>query len=106
MVVVEFAREVETELIVTGADCAEPFGRGVEDEVNAALQASPYRPIRRVVCSVRQGVLLLTGTVPSYYMKQQAQALVKSLGVERLVVDNQVVVERSRSFTFVGCHAP
>jgi len=96
-VVIELARELETELIVTGAGRAEPFSRGVEDEVNAALQASPYRPIRRVVCTVRRGVLLLTGTVPSYYMKQQAQSIVKSLGVERLVVDNQVAVERSRS---------
>ena len=40
------------------------------------LRHSPYVPLRNVQCSFFDGVLILWGRVPSYYLKQIAQSLV------------------------------
>jgi hypothetical protein len=49
------------------------------DAVVAVLRSSPYPPLRSIACSKRDGVLVLQGSVPSYYLKQVAQSL--ALGV-------------------------
>ena len=63
----------------------------VAQDAEARLHQSPYIELRRVACEFDQGVLTLRGRVPSYYLKQMAQALLDKLeGVLRL--DNQLDV--------------
>jgi osmotically-inducible protein OsmY len=55
------------------------------------LRWSPYLALRSVSCECREGVLVLRGCLPSYYLKQVAQEVVARLeGVE--TVDNQIQV--------------
>ena len=57
------------------------------------LRDCPYIALRRVSCRFREGVLMLTGEVPTYHMKQMAQTLVR--GVEAVeVIDNRLVVNK------------
>jgi osmotically-inducible protein OsmY len=55
----------------------------------AALAASKYAALRRLNCSVSAGVVEISGTVSSFYLKQLAQAAVMQLdavdGVRNLV---------------------
>ena len=56
------------------------------------FQSSPYVALRSIVCEFHEGVLVLRGQVPSYYLKQLAQELVRDLdgiGVIVNVVDVQ-----------------
>jgi hypothetical protein len=48
--------------------------------VERQLRSSGYFPLLQVRCSVQDGVVVLSGRVPSYYMKQQAQTIVLNLG--------------------------
>lgn len=43
-------------------------------QVERALRATGYLPLRRVEVRAQFGVITLRGRVPSYYMKQLAQA--------------------------------
>lgn len=43
------------------------------------LGESGYSPLTRLGCEWSQGVITLTGNVSSYYMKQKAIALVRSI---------------------------
>lgn len=57
------------------------------------LQESSYLGLRGVVCEYHEGVLILRGHVPSFYLKQLAQTLVRKVDgvdtvVNRLTVDN------------------
>jgi osmotically-inducible protein OsmY len=57
----------------------------------ARLRRSSYLKLRRVACSIHNGVLCLQGHVPSYYLYQVAQELVQGLdGIE--AIDNQLKV--------------
>jgi len=59
------------------------------------LKADSQRWLRCVNCQYDEGVLRLTGRVPTFYLKQLAQTLVKNIdGVSR--VDNQVLVADPR----------
>jgi hypothetical protein len=55
----------------------------------AALASSAYAPLRKLHCRVREGVAEIFGTVPSFYLKQMAQAALLPLcplgGVRNLV---------------------
>ena len=67
--------------------------RKVRKLVERRLGESSYAPMRRVSCEYHEGVLILRGHVPSFYMKQIAQTLVgkvKGVGVvvNRLEVDD------------------
>ncbi len=44
--------------------------------VERRLQASGHSALRSVNCYVKDGVVTLVGTVPSYHMKQVAQTVV------------------------------
>ena len=58
------------------------------------LQASPYVALRSVKCQFHEGVLVLTGVVPTFYTKQIAQEALHTLDhVE--VIDNRLVVSSS-----------
>ena len=55
------------------------------------LRASPYLSLRTIYCEFHEGMLILRGSLPTYYMKQQAQAAVADVeGVGR--VFNQIEV--------------
>ena len=55
------------------------------DHALRIFQESPYLAIRQIECSYEDGVLTISGSVPSYYLKQLAQAAVLDLqGVDRL----------------------
>jgi osmotically-inducible protein OsmY len=56
-----------------------------------ALHSKPYQALKNVSCDWRDGVLVLRGRLPSYYLKQVAQEVVARLeGVEGM--DNQIQV--------------
>lgn len=55
------------------------------------LRTSPYAALRKVHCQFHNGVLILTGEVPTFYTKQVAQEALRSLDqVQR--VDNRLAV--------------
>lgn len=73
---------------------------GTRDRSDGQLAAEAYRaligtgraPLLEVSVEVEKGTVILSGRVPTYYMKQLAQQVVLSLdGVEYL--DNQVTVQ-------------
>ena len=58
------------------------------------LTTSPLPQLRRLVVTVNDGEVIITGKVSSYYMKQLAQEAVRSVvGVRRLL--NRVEVCRA-----------
>lgn len=72
-----------------------PRGQLTADDIaegaQIQLEHSAYRTIRRVSCSFHDGVLTLTGHVPTFHHKQLAQTAVAGLaGVNQ--VDNQIEV--------------
>jgi hypothetical protein len=40
------------------------------------LRRNPYLALKNVSCDCRDGVLVLRGSLPSYYLKQMAQEVV------------------------------
>jgi hypothetical protein len=61
------------------------------DLAEQCLRSTPYPALKRCSCSLLDGVLVLRGCLPTYYLKQVAQEVVASLqGVER--IDNQIQV--------------
>lgn len=57
----------------------------------ALLHSSPYLPLQNLSCDYLDGVLTLRGQVPTFYLKQLAQARLKGLtGVE--AINNQIDV--------------
>jgi hypothetical protein len=50
------------------------------------LRSSPYWSLRQLVCHVDRDRVTVRGTVPSYYLKQVAQALAqKTVGIGHVV---------------------
>lgn len=57
----------------------------VHQAVESQLQRSPYRALRFVACQIHEGTAVLTGKVPSFFLKQMAQHLVgQTQGVKRV----------------------
>ena len=74
------------------------YSHGVAIQQVAAnrLRGAGYTHLAQVACVFREGVLILRGRVPSFYLKQLAQSLVQPLdGVEQ--VDNRIEVALSYS---------
>ncbi|MBX3423771.1 MAG: hypothetical protein KF752_19620 [Pirellulaceae bacterium] len=67
--------------------------RAVQRLAALKLQGSRYYFVRQVTCEVQGQVLILKGQVPSFYMKQIAQTLVRDLLRDGLVLDNRVEVD-------------
>ena len=62
-------------------------------KANELFRTCPYSSIRSVQCRFHEGVLILSGEVPSFYMKQTAQELIRHvLHVEQ--IDNRLTVAR------------
>ena len=63
----------------------------VEAEAQSRLRTSNYLELRRVSCEFHEGVLTLRGRVPTFYLKQIAQELIRQLdGV--VEINNRLVV--------------
>jgi len=60
----------------TDPDSVNLQDRQLHTAAMAALAASKYVPLRRLQCQVHQGVVEITGSVSSFYLKQLAQAAV------------------------------
>ncbi len=90
------ARQTETRAKECGSDTtgAELPARAIEDRASAVLRSSCYHPVRHVSCEVRERVLILRGRVPSFYLKQIAQTVVRDLLSDGLVIDNRVEVDQ------------
>jgi hypothetical protein len=63
----------------------------VREQVRAALRAAGYRALADLDCRLINGSIVLSGTVPTYYLKQVAQTAVLRLGAT-LRLDNRVHV--------------
>ena len=69
----------------------------IAEIAQAQLRRSSYSELRDVHCDFQGGVLTLRGRLPSYHLKQLAQANVAKVpGV--VEVDNRVEVVASRAF--------
>jgi osmotically-inducible protein OsmY len=65
--------------------------RGVQELAEQCLRGNPYLALKNISCGCRDGVLVLRGCLPTYYLKQVAQVAVADLeGVES--IDNQIQV--------------
>lgn len=63
----------------------------VESEAQHLLAQSNYLALRRLRCEFHDGRLILNGRVPTYYLKQIAQTIVRQLPAVRRI-DNRVDV--------------
>jgi len=64
---------------------------GIGELAESRLRRSAYLALQYISCEFHARVLILRGRLPSYYLKQIAQALVGDIeGVER--IDNQIEV--------------
>lgn len=60
----------------------------LEAQASAVLRESSYYPVRRVSCEVRNCALTLRGRVPSFYLKQIAQTVVRHLLESGMAIEN------------------
>jgi hypothetical protein len=68
-----------------------PEGGATAEAVARRLHDSPYLALKTIHWEYREGVLTLTGHLPSYYLKQRAQALFTDIeGIRR--IDNRIEV--------------
>ena len=67
----------------------------IKAQASAVLCESSYHAVRRLSCEVRNCTLTLRGRVPSFYMKQIAQTVVRHLLEGGMVIDNQLEVDRT-----------
>jgi osmotically-inducible protein OsmY len=68
----------------------------ITERAESELRRNAYFALKNIACEYQNGVLILTGCLPTYYLKQVAQeAIARIDGVER--VDNRIeVVSPSR----------
>ena len=63
----------------------------IRELAERSLRSNPYLALKNVSCDWLDGVLVLWGCLPTYYLKQIAQEVVAPLqGVAR--IDNQIQV--------------
>ena len=68
----------------------------LEDVAESRLRGHPYLALRNISCDYHDGLLVLRGYVPTYYLKQMAQEVVAQLeGVEH--IENRIQVLSSAS---------
>ena len=81
----------------TPAPLAAPttFHDSIPQLAERLLGRSGYRALRQVHCEYAAGTLTLLGQVPSFYMKQVAQTLVKHLD-DVTIIDNRLIVRDNR----------
>jgi osmotically-inducible protein OsmY len=75
--------------------------KSIADAATERLHASPYLLLRKVTCNCDEGLLVLTGSVPTYFHKQLAQQSVFGIkGVKQVV--NQIDVCNQSTFGGIG----
>ena len=72
----------------------------VAERAETELRRNSYVALKNVACEFRDGVLILNGCLPTYYLKQVAQEAVARLdGIAR--IENRIeVVSPSRRTTY------
>jgi osmotically-inducible protein OsmY len=72
-------------------DSAAVVPHPIEEIADIRLRRNGYPTLKKVSCDFSEGTLTLRGHVPTYYLKQLAQAAVAAIeGVER--IHNQIEV--------------
>ncbi len=66
--------------------------RAFEHAAKSDLKRSGYHPVRSVTCHYDNGVLTLRGRLPSFFLKQVAQSVVRHRLEGLVTIDNQVEV--------------
>jgi hypothetical protein len=81
----------------------------IREKVNRVLQETGYAPLRCIQCDVSDGVVELTGSVPSFYIKRRCCGLSKSEALrtacvspdkksgKKTAVDGAELAKRSRT---------
>lgn len=52
----------------------------IKHAAEVRLQECGYPAVRRLTCTFHEGILVLHGVLPSYFLKQVAQTLVSGIG--------------------------
>jgi hypothetical protein len=65
----------------------------IRDRAAELLARHPYRALQIVDCQFQEGALILNGKVPSFHLKQLAQAAIAEL-FTLTRVDNRIVVQK------------
>jgi hypothetical protein len=77
--------------------CLRTPAPGVAESAEGLLRGNSYLALKNVSCDYRDGVLILRGCLPTYYLKQLAQAAVARIdGVERVVNEIEVMAPSRR----------
>lgn len=63
----------------------------LETRIRSQFCSSPYRHLQFVRCDCQGGIVLLTGILPSFFMKQMAQESIRHIAGVR-EINNQVEV--------------
>jgi osmotically-inducible protein OsmY len=79
------------------AALALPVG-DVAEQAERRLRSHSYLALKNVSCEYRDGVLTLRGCLPTYYLKQVAQAAVDHLDGVRHIVNDIEVTPSARRF--------
>lgn len=79
----------QTTQLTAGRPCATAFEVG--EIAQQRLRHCPYAALRHVQCRFHEGVLVLTGDVPTYYTKQMAQEFLRGLD-QVIQIDNRLTV--------------
>ena len=81
-----------------GRQSATPFSprssinEQIIDWAENCLRHNPYLALKNVQCDFHEGVLTLRGCLPTYYLKQMAQAAVGPVsGIQRIVNEIEVM---------------
>ncbi len=77
--------------------------RQVHAAAASALATSKYGPLRQLGCQVFDGIVEITGSVPSFYLKQLAQAAVMQLYPSAAVRNLVHVSGEPRVFVASNC---
>ncbi len=78
--------------------------RQLHAAATAALTSSQYGALRKLDCQVADGVVEISGTVPSFYLKQLAQAAVMHLYPEAQVRNLVEVSDESSVIVATSCN--
>ncbi len=72
--------------------CETDCPMSVAELAERLLRSSPYLALRNITCDSVDGILVLRGYLPTYYLKQMAQAIVFHIeGVTQVINEIEVV---------------
>jgi hypothetical protein len=91
------AAPCDTEILPLAQDSCSDTDDGLYAAALRVLQSSSYAALRQLRCEVTEAVIIIHGVLPSYYLKQVAQALILRLDGVRSVT-NLVEVRASNPF--------